>query len=391
MRVEMFAQQVEDIHGRLSELYRGANTSVQEEANLLLPVAFKELGTASEALQIATKQLFQQTEELAATRAQVEAQRQRYQDLFEFMPIAYLVTDALGKIQEANLAAATLFNTEPSFLVNKLLLSFIPPPERPAFRSKLSQLHVCKGVREWTLCLQQRKNQLFYSAVTVAPFRDSQGKVTSLRWIVRDITEHKRAELALKRNDYEPSQDHPKDCFSKGEIIPLEPSYLWLVRGGLVKLTTMSETGDEVLVGLAGPSMAFGSSMTSLPTYQAIALSENVELVSISLKEIAASPPLSQALLPQISKRLRQTELLLAISGKRHVKDRLNHFLLFLKQEFGQTVAQGTRLSVRLTHQDLADACCTTRVTITRLLSNLQQQGKIMFDSKHHIVFTTFG
>lgn len=227
--------------------------------------------------------------------------------------------------------------------------------------------------------------------MTVAPFRDSQGKVTSLRWIVRDITEHKRAELALKSNNYEPSEDRPKDCFSKGEIIPLEPSYLWLVRGGLVKLTTMSESGDEVLVGLAGPSMAFGSSMTSLPTYQAIALSENVELVSISLKEIAASPPLSQALLPQISKRLRQTELLLAISGKRHVKDRLNHFLLFLKQEFGQTVAQGTRLSVRLTHQDLADACCTTRVTITRLLGNLQQQGKIMFDSKHHIVFTTFG
>jgi len=390
MRVEMFAQQVEDIHGRLSELYRGANASVQEEANLLLPVAFKELGTASEALQIATKQLFQQTEELAATRAQVEAQRQRYQDLFEFMPIAYLVTDALGKIQEANLAAAKLFNTEQSFLVNKLLLSFIPPPERPAFRSKLSQLHVSKGVREWTLRLQG-KSQLFYTAVTVAPLRDSQGKLTSLRWIVRDITEHKRAELALKSNDYEPSEDHPKDCFSKGEIIPLEPSYLWLVRGGLVKLTTMSETGDEVLVGLAGPSMAFGSSMTSLPTYQAIALSENVELVSISLKEIAASPPLRRALLPQISKRLRQTELLLAISGKRHVKDRLNHLLLFLKQEFGQTVAQGTRLSVRLTHQDLADACCTTRVTITRLLSNLQQQGKIIFDSKHHIVFTTFG
>jgi len=391
MRVEMFAQQVEDIHGRLSELYRGANASVHEEANLLLPVAFKELGTASEALQIATKQLFQQTEELAATRAQVEAQRQRYQDLFEFMPLAYLVTDALGKIQEANLAAATLFNTEPSFLVNQLLVSFIPPPERPAFRAKLAQLHAYKGVREWTLCLQPRKNQLFYTAVTVAPFRDSQGKVTSLRWIVRDITEHKRAELALKSNNYEPSEEHPKDCFSKGEIIPLEPSYLWLVRGGLVKLTTMSESGDEVLVGLAGPSMAFGSSMTSLPTYQAIALSENVELVSISLKEIAASPPLSQALLPQISKRLRQTELLLAISGKRHVKDRLNHLLLFLKQEFGQTVAQGTRLSVRLTHQDLADACCTTRVTITRLLSNLQKQGKIMFDSKHHIVFTTFG
>jgi CRP-like cAMP-binding protein len=69
------------------------------------------------------------------------------------------------------------------------------------------------------------------------------------------------------------------------------------------------------------------------------------------------------------------------------VKDRLSHLLLFLKQEFGQKIPRGTRLSVRLTHQDMADACCTTRVTITRLLGKLQQQGMISFDSKQHIVF----
>ncbi|NEQ28547.1 MAG: Crp/Fnr family transcriptional regulator, partial [Microcoleus sp. SIO2G3] len=63
--------------------------------------------------------------------------------------------------------------------------------------------------------------------------------------------------------------------------------------------------------------------------------------------------------------------------------------LLWLKQEFGQRVAQGTRLSVRFTHQDLADACCTTRVTVTRELSKLQKQGKITFDSQHHIVFSS--
>jgi CRP-like cAMP-binding protein len=148
----------------------------------------------------------------------------------------------------------------------------------------------------------------------------------------------------------------------------------------------MSETGDEVMVGLASSSMIFGSSMTALPTYQATALSDNVELVTIPLSEIAASPSLTQALLPQMTKRLRQTESLLAISGRRHVKDRLHHLLLFLKQEFGCPVEQGTRLSIRLTHQDLADACCTTRVTITRLLSQLQQQGAIAFDSKHLII-----
>jgi CRP-like cAMP-binding protein len=151
----------------------------------------------------------------------------------------------------------------------------------------------------------------------------------------------------------------------------------------------MTENGEEVLVGLAGSSMIFGSSMTSLAIYQATALSDDVQIVSISLQEITASPRLSQALLPKISDRVRQTELLLAIAGKRQVKDRLYYLLLWLQQEFGQTVAEGTRLRVRLTHQELASACCTTRVTITRLLSKLQQQGEIRFDSKHHIILNS--
>jgi PAS domain S-box-containing protein len=386
MKVEMFAQQVQDIHGRLSELYQGAIASVESPPISLLPLAFKELGTASEALQVAADQLLQQTEELAAIRTQIEAQRQRYQELFEFMPNAYLVTDAQGKILEANRAAAMLLKVEPSFLRDKLLVSFIPLHDRPAFRSQLAQLHPSSWSHEWKLRLQPRKSEVFDATVTVAPVRDSQGRLDTLRWIVRDISVSKQTQFAIASGRDDPSQERPRHFYSKGEIIPLEPSSIWLVHRGLVKLITMSETGDEVMVGLATSSMIFGSSMTALSTYQATALSDNVELVTIPLSEIAASPSLTQDLLPQMTKRLRQTESLLAISGRRHVKDRLHHLLLFLKQEFGYPVAQGTRLSIRLTHQDLADACCTTRVTITRLLSQLQQQGAIAFDSKHLII-----
>jgi PAS domain S-box-containing protein len=367
-------------------LYRGVSASVQPQSDLLLPSAFKELGTAAEELQVAAEQLLEQTEELAATRAEVESQRQRYKDLFDFMPNAYLVTDVHGKIQEANRAAAALLNVEQSLLVGKLLVSFIPIQERSVFRSQLNQLLQRDWVQEWTGILQPNNSKLFDAALSVAPVRDSEGNPVSLRWIVHDITVAKRAQKALLINDYDPSQDRPRHFYAKAEIIPLGSSDIWLVCRGLVKLTTMNETGEEVLVGLAGPSMLFGSSLTSLPTYQAIALSQDTELVCISLSELATSPALAQALLPHISKRLRQTEALLAISGKRQVKERLNYLLLWLEQEIGQTVAQGTRLSVRLTHQELADACCTTRVTITRLLSSFQKQGKITFDSEHRMI-----
>lgn len=387
MNVEMFAQQIEAIHWRLAELYQDTESDLPSQQQLLLPIAFKELGTASEELQVAAEELFRQTEALATIQLQVEAERQRYHDLFDFMPNAYLVTDVEGKIQEANRAAATIFNVQQSFLLDKLLISFIPAQGRRAFRNQLLRLQSSNRVQELSLPLQPRNSHVFDAALTVAPVRDSQSNLLTLRWIVRDISERQRALKALNSDDYDPSQDRTTHFYAKGEIIPLEPRTIWLVRQGLVKLSTMSERGEEVLVGLLGNSMPFGSSMTCLSTYQAIALSDEVQLVSIPLTEISNSVRLTQAILPKINQRLRQTEALLAIAGKRQVRERLQYFLLFLKQEVGQSVAQGTRLSIRLTHQDIADACCTTRVTITRLMGKLQQQGKVSFDAKHHIIF----
>jgi CRP-like cAMP-binding protein len=43
-------------------------------------------------------------------------------------------------------------------------------------------------------------------------------------------------------------------------------------------------------------------------------------------------------------------------------------------------------LNIRLTHQDLAAVCSTTRVTITRMLGKLQEEGKIVIDYKNHII-----
>lgn len=390
MNVHSFAQQIQSLHWRLSKLYQGNNTELSAQSNLLLPIVFKELGVASEELQVAAEELYQQTEVIAATRTQIEAERQRYQDLFEFMPNAYLVTDTQGKIVEANRAASTLLNVHPSFLANKLLINFIPVEGRRAFRSRLAQLQqlqLTDKVEEFSVLLQPRNHESFDAALTVTSAWDSLNNQACLRWLVRDRTEHQRALEALNNQQYNPTEDRSLHFYTKGELISLEPQTICLVRQGLVKLSTISERGEEVLVGLIGQSMPFGYSMTALSTYQAIVLSETAQVVYIPLTEICNSVRLTQVLLPKINQRLRQTEVLLAISGKRQVKERLEYFLLFLKREIGQPIAQGTHLPVRLTHQDLADACCTTRVTITRLMGKLQKQEKISFNAKHQIIF----
>ncbi|MEH1984365.1 PAS domain S-box protein [Nostoc sp.] len=388
MNIEKFIQRAEVLHKRLADLYQTASVLPWISPDLL-PQAFKELYNTSKIVQLAAEELYQQNEELVKTRNWLEAERKHYQDLFDLAPDGYLVTNTEGIIQEANLTVAKLLNVSKQFLVGKSMISFVPLEERQHLRSEIIQLSQSNRARELLIRLQQRHGEFFDAALTVAVTRNPQGKATSLRWIVRNITERKRVESAVVKNDSDLFNNRPVDKYSKGETIPLNPLVILYVSQGLVKLSTYCETGEEVLIGLATAGMVFGSSLTSLNIYQATVLAD-VELVSIYAAEMAASPTLSHTLLPKINQRLQQTESFLVICGRRRVQERLHHLLQLLKREVGETVPEGTRLSVRFTHEDFASACCTTRVTITRLMGKLQEEGIISFDLKKHIILRDF-
>lgn len=181
-------------------------------------------------------------------------------------------------------------------------------------------------------------------------------------------------------------QEEPRlHFYHRGDNIPIMTQGIWQVYRGYVQLETTHASGEEVLLGWAKPSAFFGRRLTRLELYEAKALSE-VYLRWFFLSEIESSPPLTRLVLTHVSHRLQQTEALLAIAGQRRVEDRLNQLLLLLKAELGQSVAEGTRIPVRLTHQNLAGAIGTTRVTITRLLGKLQRYGYILFDRDRHII-----
>lgn len=388
MNADLFAQILEKFQTNLDRLYQNAKTSERSSADLL-SAAYKELGTASEELQVAAEELSVQSEELVIARSQIEAERRHYQELFEYLPQAYILTDAQATILQANHAAATLLNIESRFLIGKPLEVFFTHRERQKFTNKLHQLAQRNCTQKWKVHLQPRHQEPFETMLTVVPSHDLEGNLVTIRWGFQALAEDKP--ILQEYNGFDPTSERPRYFFDKGEIVPLNCSEVWLICQGLVKLSTTAESGEDVLVGLVGESMLFGMNLTTLPIYQATILSQRAELVRISLQEIGDSPDLSQALLPKLIQRLRQTEALLAITLKRQARSRIHAFLLWLKQEFGEPVSQGIRLRVRLTQQELAEACCTTRVTITRELSQLKQQGKIVYDRDRHMIFTEEG
>ena len=383
MNATAFTQQVEAMSNRLANLYQGIDTS-SSLTSALLPSALKELGIASERLEVAAQMLQQQNQKLSLADQTVEAQRQRYQALLEFIPDACLLTDAAGMIQEVNSAAAKLLKLPQSLLIGKSLTAFVTHETRQPFQTQLQQLQQKPWKQERQVRLQPYEGAALNVTLLVEVNRQEVNQPLTLRWLLRRAIDSNEVE-AQEHSDSNAALGYPLQVYHKGEIIPLKPETIWQVRSGLVKLTTFCHSGQEVLLGLAGASAVFGSSLTALPLYEATALTDT-QLWCIPFTEFATSPQLKQRLLPQISQRLKQTESLLAVYGQVRVADRLHSLLQLLKQETGQPVANGTRLSVRLTHEDLATACCTTRVSITRLLTQLQQQKKLSVDSQHHLI-----
>ncbi|MEH1934917.1 MAG: PAS domain S-box protein [Nostoc sp.] len=154
----------------------------------------QELQQALEELQVVEEELRQQNEELAVARELVELERQRYQDLFEFAPDAYLVTDAAGIIQEANKAAATLLAVEQKYLVNKPLNLFIAQEDRQTFTTRLNN---SQQVQEWEVYLKPREGTAFPVSIRAAAMYDSEGKQVGWRWLLCNISERQQAKESL--------------------------------------------------------------------------------------------------------------------------------------------------------------------------------------------------
>jgi PAS domain S-box-containing protein len=191
-----FSQKLQALRQRVAVL-RGHDGPTAAEGPVE-HILWEELQTSLEELRVAEEELRQQGDELLASRQTVEAQRQRYQDLFEFAPDAYLVTDLGGTIWEANRAAAETLGTSQKFLQRKPLVVFVAEEQRIAFRRKLDQLGRAEQPEEWELRLHKRNGDWLEVAARAAPIRPGEGRPHGLRWLLRDISARKWAEEQVR-------------------------------------------------------------------------------------------------------------------------------------------------------------------------------------------------
>ena len=173
--------------------------------------------------------------------------------------------------------------------------------------------------------------------------------------------------------------------FDSGVKVPLLPDHIWIVVRGIVKLSCLNEQGDDVLLAIAGPNEPFGDPLTHLDLFEATTL-DHCDLLGLSIQDVNTTPHLSSNLMKAMMQRNRQSEALIALLGLRGVENRVKSFLELLAEDYGQPCDQGLKLNLRLTHQEIASAVSTTRVTVTKVLGQLKESGWMQHDHQQKII-----
>lgn len=166
--------------------------------------------------------------------------------------------------------------------------------------------------------------------------------------------------------------------FSRRDLLPLTPDAMWQIVRGAVRTVTWNEEGTPTTLGYWGSGDVVGQPLSRIQPYQIECLT-SVEANHIPIHQ-------SHQLLEAMVGHIQQAEELLNIVRQERMHYRLQQLLVWLAQKFGRRVSSGQLIELRLTHQSLAEAIGTTRVTVTRLLNQFEREGTISRPRRHYIV-----
>ncbi|NWF58605.1 MAG: Crp/Fnr family transcriptional regulator [Fischerella sp.] len=179
-----------------------------------------------------------------------------------------------------------------------------------------------------------------------------------------------RTQNTVGSNKSNLSANLPQRLFTRREVIPPRNDVLWRIERGAVRTLTWSEDGTFITLGYWGSGDLIGYPLSRVKPYQ---------IECLTSVEVSLVPPHHwnqdvNALILHI----QQAEELLSIVHRKPISLRLWQFLVWLSEKFGRDVEQGKLIDLNVTHQEMAEVLNTTRVTVTRLLQQFEEEGNLL-------------
>lgn len=174
---------------------------------------------------------------------------------------------------------------------------------------------------------------------------------------------------------------------------------IYVVLQGQVRLSQVTTNGQEVIIRFMGPGDLFGVIAALRKAVYPISVEtvEDAEFLvwgkSVMMELMTRFPRLSINAMQSLTERVQEMQDRVRELQTERVERRIARTLLRLTRQVGQKVDQGVLIDLALTRQDLAEMTGTTLYTVSRVLSQWEQEGlvesgreRIVIRSPHRLV-----
>ena len=158
-------------------------------------------------LQVHQVELETQNEELKRVQLELEATRNKYQDLYDFAPVGYFTLTQKGIITQVNLTGAALLGMPGSKLIGRGFGHFVAPQSLDQWDQHIISVLGHEERKTCDLRLKREDNSSFYARLdgirmdALIKQTDRSEGYHVVRMAVIDISEHRRLEEAIKQSE----------------------------------------------------------------------------------------------------------------------------------------------------------------------------------------------
>ena len=153
---------------------------------------------ALEALRVHQVELQMQNEELRQIQHKLDAERERYFDLYDLAPVGYCTISAAGLILEANLSLATMLGVARVHLVQHRLSHYLHGDDSTTIYYQFcKQLLASRMAQTCELQMASKSGQPFWTRLMATAMPGKNDEVV-LRIVLSDITEQRRTTRQLE-------------------------------------------------------------------------------------------------------------------------------------------------------------------------------------------------
>ena len=184
--------------------------------------------------------------------------------------------------------------------------------------------------------------------------------------------------------------------YAKGQMILLEDDLgqtFFVIGGGSVKITRLSDDGREVILAMLGESDFFGemSLLDGAGRSANVVALDSSEVLTLSrndfLEILQEYPKISISLLEELTQRIRKSDQQIESLSLSDVEQRIGITLIRLAEELGTIKHGNVKINNLPYQQDIANMAGTSRETVSRTFKLLEEKGLVAREGRKLTIY----